>query len=67
MLYRAMGNFESAKDHFSKAYEGFKKLLEPQHTYTIDALEQLNLEIERNVERAENSDEEEETRETNWD
>ena len=40
-----------------KAFERHEKLLRPHHADTTDALKQLNVEIERNVEGAENSDE----------
>ena len=57
LLYRDMENFESAKDYFRQAHEGCQKLLGSQHAETIDALKQLNIEIERDTEGVECLDE----------
>ena len=57
-------NFDRAKDFFSRAHEGCEKLLGSQHAETIDALKQLNIEIERNTQGAESSDRQGESVET---
>ena len=57
-------NFDRAKDFFSRAHEGCEKLLGSQHAETIDALEELNAEIERDSRRTERSDGEGESMET---
>ena len=54
LLYRVTEKSESAKDHFSQAFERHEKLLGPQHADTVDALKQLNLQIERNVKGGKN-------------
>ncbi len=56
VLYRQLQKFERAKGFFNQAYEGRKMLLGPQHAHTIDALDQLNAEIERATQEAERSD-----------
>ncbi len=56
LLSRDLQNFERAKGFFNQAYEGCKKLLGPQHAKTIEALNQLNIEIERDSEGNEKSD-----------
>ena len=55
LLYRRLGNFESAKEFFNQAYEGSQKHLGSQHAETIDALKQLNIENERDIQGAESS------------
>ena len=55
LFYRKMQDFDKAKGFFNQAYEGHQRLLGSQHTETIDALEQLNIEIERSMQGAESS------------
>ena len=64
LLSREAKNFDRAKDFFHQAHEGYEKLLGSQHAETIDALEELNAEIERDSRRTERSDGEGESMET---
>ena len=49
LLSRGFQHFERAKEFFTQAYEGRAQLLGSQHPNTIKALEELNIEIERNT------------------
>ena len=52
-LSRDLQDFDSAKGFFKQAHEGYQELLGSQHGETIDALNQLNIEIERSTQGAE--------------
>ena len=56
LLYQDMQQFEKAKDFFSQAHAGCQELLGSQHAETIDALKQLNSEVERNKDGAKSPD-----------
>lgn len=56
VLSRDLQEFKRAKEYFDTAYQGCQELLGPQHALASDALDQLNIEIERNTPRAGNSD-----------
>ena len=53
LLCRALQNFDRAKGFFNQAYEGYQELWGSQHASTINALNQLNVEIERDTQGAE--------------
>ena len=56
LLYQDTQQFEKAKDFLSQAHAGYQELLGSQHADTIDALKQLNTEVERNKDGAKSPD-----------
>ena len=56
LLCRDLQSFERARGFFEQAHKGYQKLLGSQHAETVDALNQLNMEIARDTKRAETSD-----------
>ena len=57
-LSRKTQDFERAKEYFNKAYQGYHELWGSQHPKAIDALEKLRLDIEREMQGAEDQDRE---------